>query len=163
MTGIVSLMLAEREHHSLWWSALNEMLLNRELPDWVMRLGVGGSADFERYDAAKSATNMILFGTTQVLPDDFPSVLIGDRQEQIDVIEAERTFGIRWWTMLNEMRAKRQLPDWVTKMSLGHGPDIEQWREKAGAVNLQLFGVDYVRGSATIVQAQAHRLREMLT
>jgi hypothetical protein len=163
MSNLASMLLAERDHSSLWWTALNEMRTNRELPQWLAHRDVGTAADSDRYSAAQRSTNMAIFGGPLVLPGDNPSVIENDRQTVIDVIEAERTFAIRWWTALNDSRRKGQLPRWALGLSVGHEPDMDRWREKTGAVNFALFDTEYVRESTTTAQAAAHWLKETLT
>ncbi|MCS3471246.1 hypothetical protein M2401_005008 [Pseudomonas sp. JUb42] len=159
-TTLLPKLFAERKHHSLWWAVLNEMLRNRELPEWLKRQDIGTAADFERYDMAKRDTNLVLFGTSQLLPGDDPAVLSGNSQAQIDLIEAERTFAIRWWTMLNGLRVRRQLPAWAVKRSVGHGPDIERWWEEESAVNTILFETESVREITTSARSAARLLSE---
>ena len=163
MTNLANLLLAEREHNTIWWAVLNEMLTNRELPRWLATRCVGTAADGDSYHAAQRATNMAIFGIPLVLPGDALSVIKNDRQTVIDLIEAERTFAIRWWTALNDLRRKGQFPGWALGLSVGHEPDMDRWRKKTGAVNFALLDTDYVRESTTTAQAAAHWLKETLT
>lgn len=72
------------------------------------------------------------------------SVLHGLSEEQriavAELIQAERKHAARWWTFLNEMRARRQLPDWVMNQAVGTGPEYDRYREDCESVNLRLFG-----------------------
>jgi len=72
------------------------------------------------------------------------SVLHGLSEEQriavAELIHAERKHAVRWWTFLNEMRARRDLPDWVKNQAVGTGPDHDRYREDCESVNLKLFG-----------------------
>ncbi|MGH8419957.1 MAG: hypothetical protein ACRER8_22190 [Pseudomonas sp.] len=163
MTNLVSLLLAERAHSAIWGAALNEMRIKRDLPPRIASRDVGTAADGDSHHAAQCATNMAIFGIPLVLPGDSISIVQHDRQTVIDVIEAERTFAIRWWTALNDLRRNDQMPGWVLNLSVGHEPDMDQWREKTSAVNFALFDTDYVRESTTTARAAAPRLKEMLT
>lgn len=160
MNHLVDLMIAEREHHCRWWTLLNELRTGCELPDWLRAKDLGTSADYERYGVAQRAATFAIFGKNSVTADDVPDAGLVDQQVLIDLIEAERDFPLRWWTALNEARARRQLPAWAIQMSVGHEPDISRWRAKAGAVNLVLFNTDYVRGSTSVARHAAHRLAE---
>ncbi|AZF22317.1 hypothetical protein [Pseudomonas sp. R3-52-08] len=72
------------------------------------------------------------------------SVLHGLSEEQriavAELIQAERKHYSRWWTFLNEMRARKHLPDWVDNQAVGTGPEYDRYREDCEAVNLKLFG-----------------------
>ena len=163
MTNLVNLLLIEREHNAQWWAVLNELRTNRQLPEWLTVRTAGTAADHDNYLAAQCKTNRAIFGTELVLPGDSLQVVGCNEQALIDTIEAERDFPLRWWTWLNEARLRKQLPDWALQMSVGHVPDIERWRSTTEAVNLALFGTDYVRGSTTVAKAGAQRLRAALT
>jgi hypothetical protein len=147
-TGLAQLLLAERDHAAEWWSVLHEMRIARQLPEWVTRQTVGTHAEYEQYDKARQAFNLTAFGLADLYLGDNPATLVADQQALIDLIEAERTYSGRWWSLLNGMRAREQLPDWVIAKALGHGPDVDQWHAKATATNLHLFGVEQVRHMA---------------
>lgn len=57
-----------------------------------------------------------------------------------DLIEAERKSATRWWTYLNEMRARGALPDWVFRQLVGTHNDLERYEADCEAVNRALFG-----------------------
>jgi hypothetical protein len=71
-----------------------------------------------------------------------PLAHISDAQRQhlADLLDAERAFISRWWTHLNEMRARGELPDWAIKNGVGTGPDHDQWWQACGQTNQALFG-----------------------
>jgi hypothetical protein len=162
MNNLVDLLIAERKHHSQWWTVLNELRIGGELPDWLRIKDTGSATDYERYGIARRAVTFAIFGKHSVTADDVLDAGLVDQQVLIDLIEAERDFPLRWWTVLNEARARLQLPDWALQMSVGHEPDISRWRAKAGAVNLVLFNTDYVRGSTSTARAAAHRITEAI-
>ncbi len=72
------------------------------------------------------------------------SALHGLSEEQriavAELIHAERKHAVQWWTFLNEMRARRLLPDWIDRQSVGNGPDMDRYRDGCEAVNLALYG-----------------------
>jgi hypothetical protein len=144
-TGLAQLLLAERGHAAEWWSVLNEMRIAKQLPEWVACQVVGTHAEYEHYDKTRQAFNLTVFALTDLYPGDNPAMLEADQQTLIELIETERTYSARWWSMLNGMRAREQLPAWVIAKKLGHGPDVDQWHAKKVAVNLYLFGVEHVR------------------
>lgn len=57
------------------------------------------------------------------------------------LIVAERDHASRWWSLLNEMRVGRELPEWVAKQPAGNSPDYDLWADNCKATNLALFGV----------------------
>jgi hypothetical protein len=42
-------------------------------------------------------------------------------------VSAERRHATRWWTCLNEMRLRNELPDWAAAGELGRGADHDAW------------------------------------
>lgn len=62
------------------------------------------------------------------------------RQVLADLIDAERAHASRWWTMLNEMRARGQLPAWVYEQYVGTVADHERWLDDCTETNSALFG-----------------------
>ena len=144
---------AEREHASQWWSVLNQLRLSNELPEWVRAKGVGSDADYQEALLARSIVNQALFGVDEIQPGDDLKPCSHDCQSLIDLMELERTHYLTWWTMLSEMRARRQLPKWVVTNRIGNGPDHERWSDKAAQVNQMLFGQSRVRHLATRLRA----------
>lgn len=63
-----------------------------------------------------------------------------ERDELIDALEAERSHAVNWWTFLNEMRCRGELPDWVRKQLVGSHPDMDRFQAAQGVVNTALFG-----------------------
>jgi hypothetical protein len=146
---LATLIHAEREHAFLWWDILNQLRLSSELPEWVYTKAVGSNVDYEESMLERGIVNHALFGTDKIQPGDDLQPSIYERQRLIDLMESERTRHLTWWTTLNEMRARRQLPEWVVTKPIGHGPDHERWSEKAAQVNQMLFGQSRVRHLAT--------------
>lgn len=140
---------AEREHASQWWSVLNHLRLSNELPEWVRAQDIGSDADYQRALLAGSIVNQALFGVDEIQPGDDLKPCSYECQSLIDLMELERTHYLTWWTMLSEIRARRQLPEWVVTNRIGHGPDHERWSDKAAKVNQMLFGQPHVRHLAT--------------
>ncbi|GLK88294.1 hypothetical protein [Pseudomonas turukhanskensis] len=72
------------------------------------------------------------------------ALLAGLSEEQREAVlvalEAERGIALGWWTFLNEMRVRRELPDWVAKQYVGCSPDHDEAAEKKRATNMLLFG-----------------------
>lgn len=56
------------------------------------------------------------------------------------LLDAERAHASRWWTMLNEMRCRGQLPEWVMARMAGTATDYDRWEEDRVKVNCALFG-----------------------
>ncbi|MBA6113811.1 hypothetical protein H4C48_25965 [Pseudomonas asiatica] len=64
-----------------------------------------------------------------------------DQRQQIGtLIEVERAMACHWWTMLNEMRCRGELPEWVRKQMVGNGVDHDRWSEARQGTNKALFG-----------------------
>ncbi|VVO30728.1 hypothetical protein [Pseudomonas fluorescens] len=57
------------------------------------------------------------------------------------LIVAERAHASRWWSYLNELRCRRELPEWVAKQSAGNHPDYDLWADDCKATNLALLGI----------------------
>jgi len=139
----------EREHASLWWRVLNQLRISNKLPEWVRAKDIGSETDYQESLLERTIVNQALFGADEVQPGDDLEPCAYAYQSLIDLIELERTRYLTWWTMLSEMRARRQLPEWVVTNRIGHGPDHERWADKAAKVNLMLFGQPHVRHLAT--------------
>lgn len=65
---------------------------------------------------------------------------LDQRQKIGTLIEAERAMACHWWTMLNEMRCRGELPEWVRKQMVGNGVDHDRWSEARQETNKALFG-----------------------
>lgn len=139
----------EREHASQWWNVLNQLRISDELPEWVRAQGIGSDTDYQGALIARSDVNQALFGVEEIQPSDDLEPRTYECQRLIDLMELERTRYLTWWTMLSEMRARRQLPDWVVTNRIGNGPDHERWSDKSAQVNQLLFGQSRVRHLAT--------------
>jgi hypothetical protein len=137
---LLSLLFAEREHASSWWSVLNQLRISKV---------VGSDTDYEESMIERGTVNHALFGIDEIQPRDDLQPCGYEYQSLVDLMELERTRYLTWWTMLNEMRARKQLPEWVVTNRIGHGPDHERWSDKAAKVNQMLFGLPHVRHLAT--------------
>lgn len=62
-----------------------------------------------------------------------------------EAISAERTHATRWWTHLNEMRRRKELPEWVAA-GIGTHDEHDLLLESRKAVNQALFGSDDLGG-----------------
>jgi len=62
-----------------------------------------------------------------------------------EAISAERTRATRWWTHLNEMRRRKELPEWVAA-DIGTHDEHDLLLESRKAVNQALFGSDDLGG-----------------
>lgn len=60
-------------------------------------------------------------------------------------ISAERAHATRWWTHLNEMRRRKELPEWVAA-GIGTHDEHDLMLESRKAVNQALFGSDDLGG-----------------
>jgi len=73
---------------------------------------------------------------------DSPLVAIVPKDEQRTVVAlliAERDHTSTWWTILNEMRCRKLLPDWALKMEAGSHPSYDKWDADCRALNLALL------------------------
>ena len=76
-----------------------------------------------------------------------PHYLLDQRSNDVaDAISAERTHAIRWWTHLNEMRRRKELPDWVAA-GVGTHDEHDLMLESRKAVNQALFGSNDLGGA----------------
>lgn len=62
------------------------------------------------------------------------------REKLADLLEAERKHATRWWTFLNEMRCRGELPEWVFKQLVGSCVDHDRCNADQEALNRALFG-----------------------
>ncbi|MBU0938029.1 MAG: hypothetical protein KJ715_03680 [Gammaproteobacteria bacterium] len=62
-----------------------------------------------------------------------------------EAISAERTRATRWWAHLNEMRRRKELPEWVAA-DIGTHDEHDLLLESRKAVNQALFGSDNLGG-----------------
>ncbi|QLG90741.1 hypothetical protein HZF02_01695 [Pseudomonas yamanorum] len=80
------------------------------------------------------------------------------RHDVAAMLIAERAHATTWWTILNEMRQRRELPEWALKMSAGSHPTWDKWDADCRISNLALLahdghlmfaeGVNYAQGGA---------------
>lgn len=71
-----------------------------------------------------------------------PLLAIVPEDEQRTVIAlliAERAHATTWWTILNEMRCRKLLPDWALKMDAGSHPSYDKWDADCRASNLAML------------------------
>lgn len=85
--------------------------------------------------------------------DDFDKSIIDLNMDQrrtlIDLIEVERKRASHWWTMLNEMRCRDELPNWVKAQAIGTTTDHDRWLNDCAYTNKALFGCTQVYGDAS--------------
>lgn len=75
-----------------------------------------------------------------------PHYLLAQRSNEVaEAISAERTHATSWWTHLNEMRRRKELPDWVAA-GVGTHDEHDLMLESRKAVNQALFGSDDLGG-----------------
>jgi len=69
---------------------------------------------------------------------------LSDAQRAVlaDLITAEQRHATRWWTHLNELRRRKELPDWAKGKDVGNSLDHDLWCESRKALNQALFGSD---------------------
>jgi len=71
------------------------------------------------------------------------------RRTLIDLIEVECNHATHWWTMLNEMHCRGELPHWVKEQAVGSAQDHDRWLTGCSYTNKALFGRAYVRGETS--------------
>lgn len=75
-----------------------------------------------------------------------PHYLLDQRStDVVEAISAERAHATRWWTHLNEMRHRKELPEWVGA-AIGTHDEHDLMLESRKAVNQALFGSDDLGG-----------------
>lgn len=57
----------------------------------------------------------------------------------VALLIAERGHASTWWTILNEMRCRKLLPDWALKMGAGSHPSYDKWDADCRASNLAML------------------------
>ncbi|AUY35040.1 hypothetical protein [Pseudomonas sp. PONIH3] len=93
---------------------------------------------------------------SRMKPDSVPELAVvgldpEQRQVLADLVDAERKHATRWWTMLNEMRARRELPDWVRERFVGSAADHDRWLSDCTETNSALFGRrKYIHGEGEL-------------
>lgn len=89
---------------------------------------------------------------------DSPIVDLNNEQRRtlIDLIEVERNHASHWWTMLNEMRCRGELPHWVKEQEVGSTPDHDRWLTDCSHTNKTLFGRASVRGEISQQMFRCH-------
>jgi hypothetical protein len=146
---IERLLNAERGRSSVWWKILNAMRTQGQMPEWVVLQGVGTGRDHGRYLASQDEVNRYLSDGNPESPDEQAAL--------IDLLEAERTHALHWWSVLNTMRARKQLPDWVRVHQIGTGPEYDRYSAECARVNRALFSMAWVRCQANLDQVEAER------
>lgn len=64
------------------------------------------------------------------------------RYDVAAMLIAERKHASTWWTILNEMRQRRELPEWALKMSAGSHPSWDGWDVDCRVTNMALLAFD---------------------
>ena len=76
-------------------------------------------------------------------PLPLPHYLLDEQSASLaELIAAERRYATLWWTHLNEMRLRKELPEWVKQQDVGSYQDHDLWCESRKALNQALFGSD---------------------
>lgn len=76
---------------------------------------------------------------------DLPLFTEKQRTLVVEIILAERRHSTRWWTHLNEMRRRKELPEWIAA-DIGTHVEHDLLLESRRAVNQALFGSDDLGG-----------------
>lgn len=63
----------------------------------------------------------------------------------VELVLAERRHATRWWTHLNEMRRRKELPEWIAA-DIGTHDEHDRLLDSRKAVNQALFGSDDLGG-----------------
>ncbi|WP_223616436.1 hypothetical protein [Pseudomonas sp. BF-B-30] len=92
--------------------------------------------------------------------DDFDKPIIDLNIEQrhrlIDLIEIGRKHASHWWTMLNEMRCRGELPIWVKEQAVRTASDLYRWLNICACINNAFFGQASVSGEASQQMFRCH-------
>lgn len=64
--ALIGLLNAERSHVLNWWACLNEMRINKQLPEWARSGPFGGHADYDAWAEDRKALNLALFGQCDI-------------------------------------------------------------------------------------------------
>jgi hypothetical protein len=85
------------------------------------------------------------------------NIHLGNEQRSLlgSLIEAERRHLSAWWTCLNKLRRRNELPDWAKAIPVGHEKDYDRWCDDRKAVNKVLFGSDAIVLASTQERAEA--------
>lgn len=71
------------------------------------------------------------------------AIVPSDKQHAVvALLIAERAHASTWWTILNEMRQRRELPEWAVKMGAGTHPSYDKWDADCRTSNLALLAFD---------------------
>ncbi|CAH0650520.1 hypothetical protein [Pseudomonas sp. Nvir] len=65
---------------------------------------------------------------------------LDQRRKLAGLVEAERRKASLWWTFLNEMRIRGELPVWVKTQDVGTAGDHDHWLQLREEVNKAMFG-----------------------
>lgn len=76
----------------------------------------------------------------------FQNIRLNNEQRSLigSLIETERRHLSAWWTCLNELRRRNELPGWAKAMPVGHEKDYDRWCKDRKAVNKFLFGSEAI-------------------
>lgn len=93
---------------------------------------------------ASEARNTSSPSSASQLP--LPHYLLNEQSASLaELIAAERRHATRWWTHLNEMRRRKELPEWVAA-EIGTHEEHDRMLDSRKAVNQALFGSDDLGG-----------------
>lgn len=118
------------------------------LVDAAWNLAADGASAADRNHEAISAAlaGCVALGAEPMQTPPLPHYLLDQRStDVVEAISAERTHATRWWTHLNEMRRRKDLPEWVG-VGIGTHDEHDQMLESRKAVNRAIFGSDDLGG-----------------
>ncbi|MBV6823849.1 hypothetical protein [Pseudomonas sp. PD9R] len=80
------------------------------------------------------------------------TLILSETQRAVlaELITAEQRHATRWWTHMNELRRRNELPDWAKGKDVGSSHDHDLWCESRKALNQALFGSDDPGGDCRI-------------
>lgn len=102
-----------------------------EVDDWATKV-------FQRCELTGNELDDVDAEMQKAAP--LPHCLLDQRSNDVvEAISAERKHATRWWTHLNEMRRRKELPGWVAA-DIGTHDEHDLVLESRKAVNQALFG-----------------------
>lgn len=120
----------------------------RNLVDAAWNLAADGASAADCNYEAISATlaGCVALGAEPMQTPPLPNYLLDQRSNEVaEAISAERAHATRWWTHLNEMRRRKELPEWVG-VGIGTHDEHDQMLGSRKAVNRAIFGSDDLGG-----------------
>lgn len=65
---------------------------------------------------------------------------LDQRRKLAELVNAERRKASMWWSVINEMRLRGELPEWARSQTVGRSSDHDDWLEIREATNRAIFG-----------------------